>query len=246
MDSLLIAVWGPAGAPGRTTAAIGIARELARAGCRTVLIDADSYGGAVASRLGLPDEASGLAAACRLVERDGFDRAALAAVTERVPAGAEPDAPAFGVLTGIRDAGRWPELAERPLRSVLAALAAWSDVVVVDCGFNLEADEEIVSDLFAPRRNQAAHAALRAAGTVVAVVADDPVSVDRYLCARHDAVELAPGARHLVILNRVRSAAAADALERFAGIRVAAHLAEGDPDAALQAFSREIAGIAAL
>src|SRR6478736_3202011 len=62
----VIAVWGPGGAPGRTTLAAGLAAELARRRLRTVLVDADPYGGAVAQQLGVLDEVSGLLAAARL------------------------------------------------------------------------------------------------------------------------------------------------------------------------------------
>ena len=41
----VIAVWGPGGAPGRTTLAAGLAAELARRRVRTLLVDADPYGG---------------------------------------------------------------------------------------------------------------------------------------------------------------------------------------------------------
>ena len=42
----VIAVWGPAGAPGRTTVAAGLAAELAHRERRTILVDADPHGGA--------------------------------------------------------------------------------------------------------------------------------------------------------------------------------------------------------
>ena len=41
----LVAVWGPTGAPGRTTVATYLACELAGLGVSTVLADADTYGG---------------------------------------------------------------------------------------------------------------------------------------------------------------------------------------------------------
>ena len=59
----VVAVWGPAGAPGRTTVAIGVADEAARLGVSTLLADADPYGGTVAQTLGLLDESAGLALA---------------------------------------------------------------------------------------------------------------------------------------------------------------------------------------
>lgn len=65
VPSSLVAVWGPTGAPGRTSVALALADELARAGTPALLVDADPYGGAVAACLGIHDEASGLAVANR-------------------------------------------------------------------------------------------------------------------------------------------------------------------------------------
>jgi hypothetical protein len=44
----LVAVWGPTGAPGRTSIAVNVASECADLGVATLLADADSYGGVVA------------------------------------------------------------------------------------------------------------------------------------------------------------------------------------------------------
>ena len=64
-----LVVWGPAGAPGRTTVAVALASVLAGRGLRTTLVDADPYGGAVAQHLGVLDEVSGLLSAARLTDR---------------------------------------------------------------------------------------------------------------------------------------------------------------------------------
>jgi hypothetical protein len=45
---VLAAVWGPKGAPGRTTVAVNLAFEAATTGAEVLLVDADTYGGAVA------------------------------------------------------------------------------------------------------------------------------------------------------------------------------------------------------
>jgi hypothetical protein len=45
---VLAAVWGPKGAPGRTTVAVNLAFEATALGGEAMLVDADTYGGAVA------------------------------------------------------------------------------------------------------------------------------------------------------------------------------------------------------
>src|SRR5699024_10390954 len=65
-DVRIIAVWGPAVAPCRTTLSIEIAASLARPEHKTLLVDADSYGGMVAPAMGLLDEPPGIIAASRL------------------------------------------------------------------------------------------------------------------------------------------------------------------------------------
>ena len=99
----VIAVWGPTGAPGRTTDAVTLADELARLGQRSLLVDADVYGGVAAAMFGLLDESPGLVAACRQAQSRRLDVEGLAALCWQV--GAE-----LRVLTGISRADRWPEL----------------------------------------------------------------------------------------------------------------------------------------
>ena len=73
----VVAVWGPLGAPGRTTVAVGVADEAARLGVDTLLVDADVYGGVVAQVLGLLDESPGLAGAARQATTGALDTAGL-------------------------------------------------------------------------------------------------------------------------------------------------------------------------
>lgn len=218
----VVAVWGPAGAPGRTTLAVSLAAEIAARGRRVALADADTYGGCVAPALGMLDEAPGFAAACRLAGTDSLSRQELERVAERYSSGPG----SFRVLTGIGRASRWPELSSERVTKTIEACRDWVDYLVVDTGFSLESDEEISSDLFAPRRNAATLAALRAADRIVAVGLADPVGISRFLRAYADLVELFPETPISVVMNRVRAAAVgvnpfgqvSSALARFAGI----------------------------
>ncbi len=199
----ITAVWGPVGAPGRTTTAIALAAELAATGLRVALVDADTVGAAVAPALGLFDEAPGLAAACRLAAAGALTSAELDRVAQRH----RGSRGGFSVLTGIGRPSRWPELSTDRITKVLEACREWADHTVVDTGFNLETDEEIVSDLFAPRRNAATIAAVRAADTVVAVGAADPVGLARFVRAYGDLLELVDTPTVRVVVSKVRASA---------------------------------------
>ncbi len=226
----VIAVWGSAGSPGTTTVAAGIASELAARGRRVLLIDADTYGSSIATMLGLLDEAPGFAAACRLAGSGALDIEQLEriAVLHPSPSGA------FRVLTGISRAARWPELSTERVATTLERCREWMDDVVVDTAFCLEADEEISSDLFAPRRNGAAFAVLGSADRVVEVGAADPVGITRLLRGHAELVELVDPTRISVVVNRLRSVALgtgpagqlASTLSRFGGIEAVALLPE--------------------
>lgn len=215
----LVAVWGPTGAPGRTTVAVTLAAELAAAGAPTLLADADTYGACVGQVLGLLDEAPGLAAAARAANAGGLDVAGLARAAREV-------GPGLRVLTGIARPDRWPELRPAALGLVwerARRLAAWT---VVDCGFCLEQDEELAYDTAAPRRNGATLATLDVADVVLAVGSADPVGVQRLVRGLSEVAGLAPRAEVRVVLNRVRRGPVgadpeqqlAASLQRYAGV----------------------------
>lgn len=197
----VLAVWGPSGAPGRTSIATAIAGELAAAGQRVVLVDADTHAAAVAPSLGLLDEAPGFAAACRLAAADRFDEVEF----ERVAPVQRSGGRGFRVLTGIANTSRWPELGEDRVASVLQSLRAWNDWVVVDTAAGLEHDEELMSDVRVPRRNAATLATLRTADAVLAIGAADPIGIARLLRTHPELVAAAETARVLVAVNRLRS-----------------------------------------
>ena len=214
----IIAVWGPAGAPGRTTVALNLASELALLGQPTVLVDADTYGGCIAQSLSLLDEAPGLAAATRSADQGSLDLAALARLAPEVSAG-------LRVLTGIPKAERWPELRAAALEHVLTLTRRLARFTVIDCGFSLEDDEELSYDTLAPRRNAATLTSLAVADQVLAVGAGDPIGLQRLVRGLQELGTVASPAP-TVVINRVRSSAVGprpesrirDALTRFAGI----------------------------
>jgi MinD-like ATPase involved in chromosome partitioning or flagellar assembly len=199
---------------------------LAAAGRSVALADVDTYSGSIAPALGMLDEAPGFAAACRLAGADGLNRAELERIGQRYGAGRS----SFWVLTGIGRPSRWPELSADRITTTLAQCRSWVDFTVVDTGFSLEHDEEISSDLFAPRRNAASITALREADRVVAVGAADPVGLSRFLRAHVDLVETVAEGRVLVAMNKLRASAiglnpigqVTQTLSRFGGIESAA------------------------
>ncbi|BAS09829.1 hypothetical protein AHiyo4_32510 [Arthrobacter sp. Hiyo4] len=198
----IIAVWGPAGSPGRTFVAANIAGELAADGKSVLLVDADSYGASIAAVLGLLDESAGIAQACRLADQGLLDADALLKVATPVTT----KLGTFRVLTGITRADRWTELRAAALSLVLERAKEIADVVVVDTGFCLEADEELSFDTMAPRRNAATLRTLELADTVYAV--GPPIRWGSRLVRGLAELELAvPQVSPVVVMNKVRAAA---------------------------------------
>ena len=233
----VVVVWGPAGAPGRTTTAVSLAAELARLGEQTLLVDADTYAASIGQVLGLLDEAPGLASAARAADHGTLDVLALAKLAPQVQSG-------LRVLTGIVRSQRWPELRPASLGTVLTlarSLARWT---VVDTGFCLEQDEELSYDTAAPRRNGATLAAIEAADTLLAVGTADPVGLQRLVRGLQDLAEVS-SRRPIVVVTRVRGSAVGpgpqrrvrEALERYAGVVDAVLIPDDVPalDAALLA-----------
>ena len=215
----LVAVWGPAGAPGRTSGALAIADEASRAGVSTLLIDADTWAASVGIVLGLVDDGAGIASACRRALGGALDPAALGELTRQVRHG-------FLVLPGLPRAGRWTEVRAAAMVELLDVARQIVDLVVVDCGFSLESDEELVFDTEAPRRNAATFASLEAADVVIAVGAGDPVGLVRLVSGLSELADVVPGCDRRVVVTRVREAmlgkraeaAIADSLLRHAGV----------------------------
>jgi MinD-like ATPase involved in chromosome partitioning or flagellar assembly len=225
----VFAVWGPSGAPGRSTVALTLAGELAALGGSTLLVDADVYGGSVAQMLAILDESSGLLAAARAANTGRLDAQTLGLHARRVT-------PALRVLTGLPRADRWLQLRPAALASVLDAARSLAAFTVVDLSSCLEQDEELSFDTAAPRRNGATLLALEQADEVIAVGAADPVGLARLTRGLVELTEAVPGVTVRVLVNRMRpslgwtESEVGATVTRFTGYRRISFL-PADPDA---------------
>src|SRR5690625_2638200 len=133
----LTAVWGPIGSPGVTTLAVNMAVESALHGHRTLLIDADTYGAAVAVHMGLLEDAAAIAQACRAIEHRGITTEELADYDQSISIqGASLD-----VITGLTRSERWPQLRAAAWNQLLEIARDGWEHIIVDCGFGLEEED---------------------------------------------------------------------------------------------------------
>ena len=194
----VLAVWGPTGAPGRTTVAVGLAAELShRVPHETFLMDVDPYGGAVAQHLGVLDEMSGLLGAARLANAGHLDRDRLASLARRIN-------PELRVLTGLPRADRWSEVRDGALEKTLELARTLGRHVVLDTGFSLEQEINTSYGSLAPGRNSMTLVALENADELIVVGSADPVGLARLARALVEVLELLPGCVVRVVINRAR------------------------------------------
>ena len=192
----LVAVWGPTGAPGRTTVAVGIAAEAAARDSHVTLVDADPYGGTAGQHLAVLEEVSGLLAATRLANSGQLDPAALSRVAREV-------APRMRLVTGLPRPDRWVEVRNQAFRTVLATARRLDQLVVVDTGFALPgAPRDPYSS--APGRDDMTAAALAEADDVVVVASADPVGLTRLARSLRDLLDVRPDGPGHVVVNRMR------------------------------------------
>lgn len=194
----LLAVWGPTGAPGRTTVAVGVAAELAHRGLGSFLVDVDGFGGSVAQHLGVLDEMSGLLAAARLANAGQLDHARLATLARAIN-------PAMSVLTGLPRADRWSEVRDSAFDRLLGLARGMAQYVVLDTSFSLEEDTGAAIGSGAPRRNAMTVASLQQADEVIVVGSADPVGLARLARGMVELLEVVPGCTLRVAINRTRT-----------------------------------------
>ncbi|MGB9012186.1 MAG: hypothetical protein WCB95_04920 [Aeromicrobium sp.] len=212
----LIAVWGPPGAPGRSSIALAVASALAARGTDTVLVDADVDGGAQAQMLGVLGDVSGLVAACRGANQGRVEDA---------DRHAEIVEPRLRLLSGLPRADMWSQIRSNAFDLVLARLAERSDAVVVDCGHGIEAGSTATT-----ARHQTTISVLERADEIVVVGRAEPLGLTRLVRALHDLSGVAARRTPRVLVNMTRrtlgwSDRDVDAtLARLTGVTPQAHL----------------------
>ena len=194
----IVAVWGPQGAPGRTTVAVGLAESLAASGHRVCLVDADTYAPSVTMMLGIVEETSGIVVACRRAEVAGAG-AGGPTPPAGVTSAARSLADGWDVLGGLPTPERWPELRPAGLDRLWEECARAYDVTVVDVGFCLETDD---ADPWSRSRNAAAVSAVSASDVVVAVGDAAPAGAVRLARAWSAVERIRAGRAAVVVRNR--------------------------------------------
>jgi len=192
--SRMVAVWGGAGSPGRTTVAVQLAVEAARGGAGVLLVDGDSWSASIAQLLQL-DESPSVTQAARLAG-EGWQES-LDTCLQAGPNGT-------AVLSGLARAELWPEVRERAWIAVLDAAREARPLVIVDLASSIEEDEELAFDRAPYRRNLMTVSTLTAADEILLVVSGDPIGVRRGIVAYRTLAEAdrAIARKVSVVVNR--------------------------------------------
>lgn len=206
-----IAVWGPKGAPGRSSLAIELAAELAAGEPNTLLVDADTYGGDLLQLLGVTEELPTVVWASRLAaKKELFSERLLTELRRIGDAGPV-------LLPGIPRAELWPEISDFGWKELLEVIQRTFAYTVVDVGFALEPNVTPYPEA-GEGRNRTTRVAMKRADHVVAVVRGDPIGIKNFVWALEQVTELVDPDRILVVVNRVRPGEdheVADILRRY-------------------------------
>ena len=182
----VVVVGGPAGAPGATEVALGLAQATRRVGRPTVLVDADDVAASLAQRLGLPLHPN-IRTAIDVVEHWSGQ---LSDTLLPVPAAG------ISVLCGLPNPRDWAELRPGEVVDVLDELARIRAMVVVNVGHRLE---ELGGLGGGPARHGVTRAVIGRADLLVGVATPTPVGLARYLDWVADVRALSAAPLHAVV-----------------------------------------------
>ena len=214
----VVLVWGPHGAPGRSTVAVSVAHGLAACG-GAILVDADVEAPSLVQLLGMPEDSSALAGAARLATHGRLDAESFRRILAPVGDG-------LFLLGGLGRSGRWRELPPASMTEVWAQCrraVAWT---VVDVAGG-PADDDVDDFTLEPGRGAVTADLVSHADVILVVGGADPVGVRRLLQLLDEmGASMNPAGRVEVVINRVRASAAGpspqqalrEALARFGGL----------------------------
>ena len=217
-DGRIVLVWGPHGAPGRSTVSASLAHGLAACG-GAILVDADVEAPSLVQLLGMPEDSSALAGAARLATHGRLDAESFRRILAPVGDG-------LFLLGGLGRSGRWRELPPASMTEVWAQCrraAAWT---VVDVAGG-PADDDVDDFTLEPGRGAVTADLVSHADVILVVGGADPVGVRRLLQLLDEmGASMNPAGRVEVVINRVRASAAGpspqqalrEALARFGGL----------------------------
>lgn len=194
-EGRLVAVWGPKGAPGRTSIAIEAAYEIAAAEDACLLIDGDPYGGDILQMLGILEEVPTVVWGAALAAKDELDAARLELDLRRVGANGPV------VLPGLPRGALWPDVSEFGWRQLLTVARSAFSSTVCDCGFSLEGPG--ILNAAGAGRDRMTQLALTEADRVVAVCRSDPLGLKNFLWAFEELVRLVEPDKVRIVANRV-------------------------------------------
>lgn len=189
-------VYGPAGAPGRSTMALGLAEVWSRSGDRVCLIDADTLGPALALLVGMTEDVSGVLVASRYADQGALDVRSLGSACRCLEN-------RLWLMTGIGSVDRWHQLRPASFERVIRMCAENFDRVVIDTNplLNVEGfDDALTAGM--PPRDGVTRAALRISDSVVVVTQPDAVNVVRLSVDLPMVMKLVSHSRVSVVVNR--------------------------------------------
>lgn len=191
----IIAVWGPAGSPGRSTLALCLAATLARRDQRVIVVDADSYAPSLAPMLGLHESRSGVQSLSRHARLETVDAHVLEACAVNLELGAQ----GFSVVTGLNSAAQYVDCGSLAWSRALTTLRAVGHTLVVDLAAPvLQLPGETIGG---PMRNALTLSTLEEADRVLVVANPTQLSILRLSRDWPRLTELAESASLDVCLN---------------------------------------------
>ena len=171
-DGKIMALWGPVGAPGRSTLALNLAANLRSYG-RVILVDGDTVEPSQVQLLAVELRASGVVNGCRLAEQAQLCEETFAPVVTNVGAGVD-------LLSGITKAERWREVSEDSFATLLEWLRKHYRWIVVDLAPGASDPDEALMTL-GPSRYSAQDGTFAVADLVLEVGTADPVGMRRLI-----------------------------------------------------------------